>query len=61
MRAYGGVDIQLHAFWTSAIGGVFSSTSQLVYLRGKRSRYPVNRRLGGIQSWFGCFGEERGS
>jgi hypothetical protein len=59
MRAYGGVDVQLHTFWTSVIGGVFSSTSQLVYLRGKKPRYPVNRRLRVNQSRFGCFGEER--
>jgi hypothetical protein len=26
---------------------------------GKNLQYPLNRRLGEFQSWYGCFGDER--
>jgi hypothetical protein len=28
---------------------------------GKSTQYPVNRRLGGSQSWYGHFGKEQNS
>jgi len=30
-----------------------------LYPQGKKSRYPVIRRLAGLQSWSECFGEEK--
>jgi hypothetical protein len=35
-----------------------SYTSQQLYPRGKRPRYPLDRRLGGLQSRSGHYGEE---
>jgi hypothetical protein len=35
---------------------VVSFTPRLLYLRGKRPRYPVNRRVAGPQSWSGHTG-----
>jgi hypothetical protein len=29
-----------------------------LYCKGKKPRCPLNRRLGGLQVWSGCFGEE---
>jgi hypothetical protein len=36
-------------------------TVQLLYLLEEKPRLPLNRRLGGLQSWFGHFGEEKDS
>jgi hypothetical protein len=37
---------------------VASFTPRPLYSRGKSPWYPLNRRLGGPQSWAGCGGEE---
>jgi hypothetical protein len=29
------------------------------YNPGNECRYPLTVRLGGLQSWWGCFGEEK--
>jgi hypothetical protein len=58
MKAYDGVDVELQIFLTSALaGGVVSFTPRSLYFRGKSPRYPLNRRLGGPQSWSGRHGE----
>jgi hypothetical protein len=31
----------------------------VLYSWGKNLQYPLNRRLGEFQSWYGCFGDER--
>jgi hypothetical protein len=38
---------------------VVSFTSQLLYLRGKSPRYPLDRRLGGPRNQSGCCEEEK--
>jgi len=40
---------------------VVSFTTLLLYLRVKSSRYPLDRRLGGLQSCSGSGGEEKNS
>jgi hypothetical protein len=40
---------------------VVSFTPRPLYLQGKRPRYPLDRRLGGIQSRSGHGGEEKNS
>jgi hypothetical protein len=58
MKAYGGVDVQIHVFLTLAlVGGVVSFTPLKLYPRGKSSRYPLDRRLGGPLSQSGRYGE----
>jgi hypothetical protein len=34
---------------------------QLLYPQGKNPRYPLDRKLGGLQSQSGCSGEEKNS
>jgi hypothetical protein len=46
MKVYGGVDVQIHIFLTSAL--VESEWS--LYPRRKSPRYPLDRMLGGLQS-----------
>jgi hypothetical protein len=31
----------------------------VLYCWGKNLQYPMNRRLGEFQSWYGCFVDER--
>jgi hypothetical protein len=40
---------------------VFSFTPLPLYPQGKSPWYPLDRRLGGPQSWSGCSGEEKNS
>jgi hypothetical protein len=40
---------------------VFSFTPWLLYSQGKNPRYPLDRRLGGLQSQSGCNGKEKNS
>jgi hypothetical protein len=61
MKAYGSVDVQTHMFLTSTLVGIEWSAS-----RPDRSNpgensppYPLDRRLGELQIWFGRRGEEK--
>jgi hypothetical protein len=58
MKTYWGVEVQLHAFLTSALdGGEWSP----LYPQGKSPWFPLDRRLSGLQSCSGHSGKERGS
>jgi hypothetical protein len=52
MKTYGEVDVQLHTFLNLGTGWR--------WFRAKNRRYPLDRRLGWLQSRFGCTGEEKG-
>jgi hypothetical protein len=62
MKAYEGMEIELHAFLTSALeGGEWSASRRGRFTpRGNTSRYPMDRRLGGPQSRSERSGEEKG-
>jgi hypothetical protein len=48
MKAYGGADIWLHSFLTSASDEAkLSACPQPLYPEGKKACYPLNKRLGG--------------
>jgi hypothetical protein len=61
MKAYGGVDVSIHIFLTSAlIGGEWLALRPGRFTpRGKSPQYPLHRRLGGQQSRSGRRGEEK--
>jgi hypothetical protein len=61
MKTYGGVDIYIHVFLTSAVVGGEWSASRLGLFtaKGNSPRYPLYRRLGGPQSRCGRRGEEK--
>jgi hypothetical protein len=62
MKAYGGMDLQIHIFLTSALAGgewSVSFTPRSLYPRGKSPRYPLDRRLDGPQYWSGRRREEK--
>ena len=58
MEAYGGVDVQVHSFLTSVLDGRgwFSRFGR--FTRGKKSRYPLNMRLGGPKTQSEHFAEK---
>jgi hypothetical protein len=58
MKAYKGVDVQIHIFLTSVLPGADQLHAPAVLRPGKSSRYPLNRRLGGPQNQSGTSGEE---
>ena len=50
--------VMLHSFLTLTLdGGAWSTLSQPLFSR-KEPQYPLDRRLGGSQSWYGHLGEE---
>ena len=51
MYMYEDVEAELDKFLTLAQDKRNSFTSQSLYTRRKRRRYPLDRRLGGAQSW----------
>jgi hypothetical protein len=54
MKAYGGVDVQIQIFFTSALaGGVVSFTPRPFYPQGESPKNQLDRRLGGPQSQSG--------
>jgi hypothetical protein len=58
MKAYGGVDVQIHIFLTSAlVEGEWSASRPGRFTPEKSPRYPLYRRLGGPQSRSGQHGE----
>jgi hypothetical protein len=58
MKMYGGMEVQ-HIFLTSALDGcVVIFMAQPLYSWGKSFWYPLERRLGGSQSWSGHGGKE---
>jgi hypothetical protein len=50
MKMHGGMEVQLHAFPTLALGGEWSVTHLPLLPRGKNTRYPVDTRSSGQQS-----------
>jgi hypothetical protein len=58
MKTYGGVDVQIHIFLTSAlVGGEWSASLRCRFTPGKEPPYQFYRRLGGPQSRSGRYGE----
>jgi hypothetical protein len=63
MKTYwgnGGTPPRINSVGTR-LGWVVSFMHRSLYLEGKSSLYPLNRRLGGPQSQSGCGGEEKNS
>jgi hypothetical protein len=54
MKAYGGVDVEIHILTSALVGGEWSASPQ-----GKNPRYPLDRKLGGPQSRSGRRGEKK--
>jgi hypothetical protein len=63
MKTYWGVDVQLHSFITSALGGgEWSASHPGRFTPSERApRYPLDRRPGGLHSHSGRGGEEKNS
>jgi len=63
MKAYWEVDVYIHAFLTSALdGGEWSASRPSGFTpQGSSPCYPVDRRLGGLQSQSGRGDEEKNS
>jgi hypothetical protein len=67
MKTYGGVDVQIYVFLTSALVGVEWSASHPgrftpiypIQWVLEALQYPLNRRLGGPHIWPGRRGEEK--
>jgi hypothetical protein len=60
MKEYWGVELYLHAFLTSALGGSeWSASRPSRFTPGKSPWYPSDRRLGGPQNRSGGGGEEK--
>jgi hypothetical protein len=63
MKAYWGMEAQLHSFFELGTkwrwGVIF--TLQPLYVQGKSPWYPLDRRLDGLQSRSGRGGEEKNS
>jgi hypothetical protein len=59
MKAYGGADVEIHIFLTSAlVGDEWSASRTCCFTPGGTSPwYPLDRRLGGPQRHFGQYGE----
>jgi hypothetical protein len=62
-RRIGGVDVKLHAFFDLGTRWrwVVSFRPRPLYHQGKSPCYPLDRRLGGLQSRSGCGVEEKNS
>jgi len=59
MKACRGSRGQLHPLLTSSLdGGEWTTLCTRCLNPGKEPRYPLNRKLGGPQSWSGRFEEE---
>jgi hypothetical protein len=60
MKIYGRVEVYLHAFLNLALDeGEWSASRPFRFTPGERAqRYPLDRRLGGLQSRSGRCGED---
>jgi hypothetical protein len=62
MKAYWGVEVYLNEFLTSALdGGEWTASRPDHFTSMERTRYPLDRRLGGRQNRSGRGGEEKNS
>jgi hypothetical protein len=63
MKAYWGVELQLHSFFDLGTRWrwVVSFTPLPLYLQEEGPWYPLDRRVGGLQSHSGRCGEEKNS
>jgi hypothetical protein len=61
MKAHWVMEVYLHLFFDLGTSSwwVVSFTPRALYPQGKSPWYPLDRRLGGPQSWSGCEGEEK--
>jgi hypothetical protein len=61
MKTYGGMDVYIHIFLTSALAeGEWSAPRTCRFnSRGKSSQDPLDKRVGGPQSRSGRSGEEK--
>jgi len=60
IKANGGRGVALHILNISMKWRLLVSfIPQPLFSLGKSQLYPLNWRLGGLQSWHGCFGEEK--
>jgi hypothetical protein len=51
MKTYGGLDVRIHVFFTSALaGGGWPASRPCRFTCGKKPRYPLQRRLGEAQN-----------
>jgi hypothetical protein len=58
MRTYGGVDVYIHIFLTSAlVGGEWSASRLCRFTPGKEPPVPIVQEVGGPQSRSGRYGE----
>ena len=54
----GGKEVLPNTLTLAQMGWAVSITPQLLYSQEKDTWYLLNRRLGGLQSWSGCFGKD---
>jgi hypothetical protein len=60
MKTYGEMEVQIHEFLTLALdGGEWLASCPCHFT--PRERTPINRKLGGLLSWFGHGGKEKNS
>jgi len=60
MKAYEGVESQLHSFLTSALdGGEWFNLRLVCFAPGERTWHPISGRLIGPRRWFGRVGEQK--
>jgi hypothetical protein len=62
MKTNGEVKVQFHTFLTSALdGGEWSATCPVLFTPGDSPQYPLDRRLGGPESWSEHIDKEKNS
>jgi hypothetical protein len=59
MKAYEGEEIKLHPFLHSALDGEWLTSCPYSFTPRKERRYPLNRRVAGLQCRSGPYGEDK--